>query len=159
MGEAARRGHNVKQTTLSIMVLSWRRISVAVALSALAATSVEAFAPAVAAGVLPLRRHSAASRSGNALSPVMMAKSKGGGAAAKVQVLLKESVEGVGKANQVITVNTGYYNNFLRPKNLANIISDDEVVVKKANEADALEDIKQGAILMGTLIEGMGPVV
>lgn len=61
----------------------------------------------------------------------MMAKKKsGGGAAAKVQVLLKANVEGVGKANEVITVNTGYFNNFLRPKALADLISDAEVEVR-----------------------------
>jgi len=43
----------------------------------------------------------------------------------------------------VITVNTGYYNNFLRPKKLAEIISNDQVVVKDEKEADAREEIKQ----------------
>ena len=62
----------------------------------------------------------------------MMAKAKkaGAGTADKVQVILKENVDGVGKANEVIKVNIGYYNNFLRPKALADIISDNEVEVR-----------------------------
>ena len=80
-------------------------------------------------------------------------------AAAKIQVLLKDDVEGVGKSNQVVSVNTGYYNNFLRPKNLASIISDEEVKEKEAKEQEELEMIKQDAINMGTEIESLGPIV
>jgi ribosomal protein L9 len=61
----------------------------------------------------------------------MQAKSK---ADTKIQVLLKEVVEGVGKKNEVVKVNSGYYNNFLRPKNLASIISDEGVQEKLAKE-------------------------
>ena len=56
-------------------------------------------------------------------------------------------------------VNTGYYNNFLRPKKLAAIISDEEVEVKVEKEQEALEAIKQEAITMGTVIENLGPIV
>jgi ribosomal protein L9 len=61
------------------------------------------------------------------------AKAKKGGAG-KVQVLLKDAVEGVGKANEVVFVASSYFNNFLRPKNLATIISDEEVQEKEAQE-------------------------
>lgn len=61
----------------------------------------------------------------------MQAKSK---TDTKIQVLLKEVVEGVGKKNEVVKVNSGYYNNFLRPKNLASIISDEGVQEKVAKE-------------------------
>lgn len=36
-------------------------------------------------------------------------------------------MEGIGKANEVVMVNSGYFNNFLRPKALATIISDEQV--------------------------------
>ena len=55
------------------------------------------------------------------------AKAKKSGAAGKLQVLLKDAVEGVGKQNEVVSVASSYFNNFLRPKNLAAIISDEEV--------------------------------
>jgi large subunit ribosomal protein L9 len=74
-------------------------------------------------------------------------------------VLLNDAVDGVGKKNEVVMVNTGYYNNFLRPKKLASIISDDEVQVKVEKEKEELEAIKQEAITMGTIIEKLGPVV
>jgi len=61
------------------------------------------------------------------------AKAKKGGAG-KVQVLLKDAVEGVGKANEVVFVASSYFNNFLRPKSLATIISDEEVQEKEAQE-------------------------
>jgi large subunit ribosomal protein L9 len=87
------------------------------------------------------------------------AKKGGGGAAAKIQVLLNDAVEGVGKKNEVVMVNTGYYNNFLRPKKLAAIISDDEVKVKVEKEQEELAAIKQDAINMGLDIEKLGPIV
>lgn len=87
------------------------------------------------------------------------AKGKGGATAAKVQVLLKDTIEGVGKANEVVQVNTGYYNNFLRPKNLATIISDEGVEDKVAKEQEERERIKQVAIEMGTVIEDLGTIV
>eukprot|EP00286_Rhodomonas_abbreviata_P020444 CAMPEP_0181307864 /NCGR_PEP_ID=MMETSP1101-20121128/11128_1 /TAXON_ID=46948 /ORGANISM="Rhodomonas abbreviata, Strain Caron Lab Isolate" /LENGTH=161 /DNA_ID=CAMNT_0023414151 /DNA_START=108 /DNA_END=591 /DNA_ORIENTATION=+ len=88
-----------------------------------------------------------------------MAKKKGGGAAAKVQVLLKSNVEGVGKANEVITVNTGYFNNFLRPKALATIISDAEVEVKEAEEQEVRDQIKQEAILQAEQLKKLTVVL
>lgn len=87
------------------------------------------------------------------------AKSKGGATAAKLQVLLKEPIEGVGKANEVVQVGAGYYNNFLRPKNLATIISDEGVEEKVAKEQEDLDRIKQAAIEMGTAIKDLGPIV
>eukprot|EP00961_Rhodomonas_salina_P025238 340449-Rhodomonas_salina.1 len=93
-------------------------------------------------------------------SVTMMAKKKsGGGAAAKVQVLLKANVEGVGKANEVITVNTGYFNNFLRPKALADLISDAEVEVKEAKEQEARDELKQEAVDQAAALKAMGSVV
>ena len=77
----------------------------------------------------------------------MMAKGKSAGA--KVQVLLNEAVEGLGKANEVVQVTPAYFSNVLRPKNKAKMISDDEVKVKEAKEEEERETIKQDAISMG----------
>ncbi len=66
---------------------------------------------------------------------VGQAKAKASKAApGKVQVLLKGAVEGVGKDGEVVSVASSYFINFLRPKNLAQMISDEEVEQKKAKE-------------------------
>ena len=134
-----------------------RMYAVGLLLLALAATGVEAF---VLRGVqLSRMTQSSACRRSMDLTVVMMAKAKGASKSAKVQVLLKEDVEGIGKANEVVMVNTGYYNNFLRPKNKGHIISDEEVKVKEAKELEELEAIKQNAIEMGTTIEALCPLI
>uniref|UniRef100_A0A7S0MS90 50S ribosomal protein L9, chloroplastic n=1 Tax=Cryptomonas curvata TaxID=233186 RepID=A0A7S0MS90_9CRYP len=84
----------------------------------------------------------------------MLAKAKSD----KFQVLLKSTVEGVGKANQVVQVNSGYFNNFLRPKGLASVISDEEVKIKEANEREALAKLKQDAINCATEIQSIAVI-
>lgn len=43
-------------------------------------------------------------------------------------------------------VNTGYFNNFLRPKGLGAIISDEDVQLRQANNKAELARIKQEAV-------------
>ena len=129
------------------MVVSMR--SVGLALIMLTLPCGDAFAP-VGSVPMPLRRPRGS-------VAVMMAKGKSAGA--KVQVLLNEAVEGLGKANEVVQVTPAYFSNVLRPKNKAKMISDDEVKVKEAKEEEERETIKQDAISMGTEIEKICPIV
>ncbi|KAJ1491661.1 hypothetical protein T484DRAFT_1773654 [Baffinella frigidus] len=76
----------------------------------------------------------------------MMAKKSGVGSADKLQVLLKGDVAEIGKANTVVMVNKGYFNNFLAPKALASIISDEAVAVRVAEAAEEARVIKQAAM-------------
>ncbi len=58
----------------------------------------------------------------------------------KVKVILKKNVKGLGNARSVVSVSRGYALNYLIPKGLAKIVSDDsaeKVISKLKNEEEA----------------------
>ncbi len=60
----------------------------------------------------------------------------------KVKVILQKNVKGLGNARSVVSVSRGYALNYLVPKGLAKIVSDDsaeKVISKLKNEEEAKE--------------------
>eukprot|EP00960_Hanusia_phi_P065297 766055-Hanusia_phi.AAC.4 len=141
----------------------------ALALLMLCAASAAAFSPS-SSPLLPRLRLSSfcpvacpqacqPARERSKASLVMMAKGKKPTSSDKVQVILKGNVDGVGKQNEVLRVNIGYYNNFLRPKALADIISDEEVEVMVAKHKEELAQKKQEAEELASEVKKLGDIV
>lgn len=83
-----------------------------------------------------------------------MAKKKAAPAAKKMmQVKLLQHVAGTGQAGDIVQVSPAFYNNQLRPKHLAQIISDEQVALDQAAAAAAWEATQATALRLRARLE------
>ncbi|MBN1968271.1 MAG: 50S ribosomal protein L9 [Candidatus Delongbacteria bacterium] len=74
-----------------------------------------------------------------------------------MQIILREDLQGKGKAGEIINVKDGYARNYLLPKGIAFPATDSFINMFKEEEKSAkklLEKIKKGAISVKTALEG-----
>lgn len=75
-----------------------------------------------------------------------------------MKIILTENVKGLGRKGDVKTVSDGYYLNFLAPKKMAKIATEDAVKVaeaKKQKEVIEKERLREEARLVQTKLDGL----